>query len=321
MIADGRCHRLARLAISVLWLTPLPVLAWNAAGHRLVACIAWESLAPAERLTVSDALRAHPDHARWLQRAKGDDADRGAFIEASTWADEIRYDPRFFDANRDEATALLPGFPDMERHRNWHYMNRSIAGKSEAPPTSGQIEERLVALTKTIAAPASRRRDLAYSLPWLIHLVADAHQPLHVGVRLDQKGKHDPEMNGERVINPNASQPRKRNSTLHAYWDDLPGPSWLRGEKFELACRALRTRYTPPAPSFPSQWIDESWRLARQYGYPPGAEKTPVISIEFAQTSQGIADRRIAEAGYRLAEQLHAALTVRRAKSVRQLSD
>ena len=312
MIAKRRC----RLAFILLWLAPLPALAWNAAGHRLVACIAWDQLTPDDRQTIAAALRTHPDHARWLQRAKGEDAARSLFIEASTWADEIRHDPRFFDAGRDRATNLLPGFPDMERHRDWHYENRSISGKATDPPRSGQIERQLTARIKTVAAPSAPPSELAYALPWLIHLVADAHQPLHVGVRLGQNGKHNPEMRGERVINPYA-RPRKRNSTFHAYWDDLPGPSWLRGERLIAACRALSARYAPPAPSSPSQWINESWQLARQYGYPPGTATTPLISAQFAKNTQEIADRRIAEAGYRLGAQLHAALADRRIKNAR----
>ena len=313
MIAKRRC----RLAFILLWLVPLPALAWNAAGHRLVACIAWDQLTPDDRQTIAAALRVHPDQARWLQRAKGEDAARSLFIEASTWADEIRHDPRFFDAGRDEATKLLPGFPNMARHRDWHYVNRSITAGKNDPPRSGQIEVQLDAMMTTLAMPTSRPSELTYALPWLIHLVADAHQPLHVGVRLKQNGKRDPERLGDRVINPYASQPRKRNSTLHAYWDDLPGPTWLRSKKLIAACRALSARYAPPARSRPSQWINESWQLARQYGYPPGTATTPLISAEFAKNTQEIADRRIAKAGYRLGEQLHAALAGRRIKNAR----
>jgi hypothetical protein len=44
--------------------------AWNAAGHRLVAAIAWQQLSPPSRDFIATALARHPDHARWAERAR-----------------------------------------------------------------------------------------------------------------------------------------------------------------------------------------------------------------------------------------------------------
>ena len=84
--------------------------AWNAAGHRLVAAIAWQQLSPASQNFVAEVLAAHPDHDRWVAKARTAEA-AGIFAEASTWPDDIRNDPRFHDAGRDDATPPLPGFP------------------------------------------------------------------------------------------------------------------------------------------------------------------------------------------------------------------
>ena len=285
-------------------LLPVPAVAWNAAGHRLVAGIAWEFLDVPARREATRLLREHPDHERWLKKAEHGHTDRLVFIEASTWADEIRHDKRFYSAGVDESKPPLPGFPDMERHRDWHYVNRPISGIATGYSSSGQMDTQLVALAKTLATKGSRPQERAYALPWVIHLTGDSHQPLHTSVRLDAEGKWDALGNGMSVINP--FNPRKNRSTLHTFWDDLPGASGLRGEHLDTVIRALIAAYPrPPHNASSAQWIAESWRIAREYGYPPGQEARPTISEDFFENSREIANRRISEAGYRLADLLN----------------
>ena len=303
------------LSLPLLLSLPWPALAWNAAGHRLVASIAWEQLDQMTRIEVSKLLREHPDYLRWLKRAGDGDADRVAFIEASTWPDEIRQDKRFYSAGVDEPTPTLPGFPDMERRRNWHYVNRPLDDKRQnhAPkparndPISGLLDQQLVALAKILGTPGAPAKARSYALPWVIHLSADAHQPLHTSIRLDADGQWDRLGNGVNVINP--FNPRKNTTTLHAFWDDLPGPPWLRGERLETVSRALSSRDSRPPPSTSAQWIEESWQIARDSAYPPGDDKVPTISAEFFDKANEIANQRITQAGYRLADLLRELLS------------
>ena len=301
------CH--VRPLLLFLVVLPLPALAWNAAGHRLVASIAWDHLKPRARGEASQLLRAHPDYERWRKRAGDDQSERVAFIEASTWPDEIRKDPRFYTEGQDEPTPLLPGFPDMERHRNWHYVNRSLDEAYRQTPTAGLIDKQLVTLAGTLGSPSAPAVERRYALPWLIHLVGDAHQPLHTSVRLDVDGHWDKLGNGLTVINP--FNPRKRSSTLHAFWDDLPGPSSLRRERLEAVSQALIATHPRPKRSRSSeQWIEESGRIARTSGYPENpnlADKDEALTISavFYQNSREIAERRVVEAGYRLADLLN----------------
>ncbi len=293
------------LALLLFLLVPLPVLAWNAAGHRLVASIAWDRLDEHSRSTISQLLRQHPDYARWIRRAGDDDPRRVAFIEASTWPDNIRKDNRFYNAGVEEATPTLPGFPDMERRRNWHYVNRPLEKTPRDHAVSGLLDQQLVALARTLASPGSTDGERSYALPWLIHLAGDAHQPLHTSIRLDADGKWDRFGDGMTVINPfNSFKSRQASSTLHAFWDDLPGPPWLRGDRLRSASQALAALYPPPPPSAPGQWIDESWQIARNDAYPPGTEHVPVLTAEFFAKAKAIAERRVAAAGYRLADLL-----------------
>lgn len=309
-----RCSTLRCGALLPLLLLPLPVLAWNAAGHRLVACIAWDDLDQRSRAQLASLLREHPDYRRWQKRAEeqGAAADRASFIEASTWPDEIRQDSRFYSAGIDAPTPTLPGFPDMERRRDWHYVNRplpaaaadAVRRPTQAEAGPGQLDKQLPALAQTLGSADAAAR--SYALPWLIHLTGDAHQPLHTSLRVDREGRVDRLGTGLSVINP--FNPRRMSTTLHAYWDDLPGPAWLRGERLDAACRSLAALYPRPAPSSAGQWLDESWEIARTSGYPPGDEAVPTISAEFDENARQIARRRIAQAGYRLAELLRGVL-------------
>ena len=301
-LADVLCGRLLLL----LFLLPLPALAWNSAGHRLIACIAWDNLDQHTRTEVSQLLREHPDYGRWAKRAGDDVPERVAFIEASTWPDDIRKDSRFYNAGVDDPTSTLPGFPDMERRRNWHYVNLPLDESQGKEPISGLLDKQLEALAKTLGSPGTPKSERAYALPWIIHLIGDAHQPLHTSTRLDADGKWDKLGNGLTVVNPFNS--RKGSSTLHAYWDDLPGPPWLRGERLDSACRALIASHPHPAHSTSAQWIKESWLIARQSAYPPGNDNVATISAEFDETAREIANRRVAEAGYRLADLLRETL-------------
>jgi len=282
-------------------LTPSSAVAWNAAGHRLVAAIAWEHLRPEARDEVTLLLRKHPDHGRWLKRAGEEDSERRVFIEASTWPDDIRKDQRFYSAGSDDPTPTLPGFPDMERRRSWHYVNIPLNATPDATPLSGQIDRQLVALVKTLGTSDAER---TYALPWVIHLVGDAHQPLHTSVRLDASGKWDKLGNGLEVQNP--FNPRKPVSTLHAFWDDLPGPPWLRGDRLDQASRTLMADHPRPArPTSSQRWIEESWQIARDSAYPPENTAVPTITETFFEKSREIADRRVVQAGYRLADLLN----------------
>ncbi len=292
------------LLLGLALLLPFQALAWNSTGHRLVASIAWENLDHTARSEASRLLREHPVFERWQRKAGEEDPDRSIFIEASTWPDEIRKDKRFYSADSEEPTPTLPGFPDMERRSNWHYVNRPLDASPTSHPVSGQIDKQLVAQAKILGSHGASGTERYYALPWLIHLAGDAHQPLHASIRLDAGDHWDKLGNGMTIINP--FNPRKTSSTLHAFWDDLPGPLGLRGERLNTAMRALLAVYPRPTRSSTSNtWIDESWRIARESAYPESRDTTPTISEAFYERSREIANRRVTEAGYRLAELLN----------------
>lgn len=284
------------LFLALLFFTPL-AHAWNGAGHRLVALIAWEQLSPASRAWIDHALRRHPDYVRWQAPAEEGGA-RAVFIECSTWPDQIRRDPRFFTEEREPPTPTLPGFPDMARHKRWHYVDRTPRGQAPIGEADRQIN-RLAHVLERSDNPI----DTTYALPWLIHLVADLHQPLHAGDPADEGG------NKFEIENPlDARQPI---SNLHAYWDGLAGPSTLRGKRLETQARRLLDTHPAPHQGDVSQWREESHALLAQ-AYPTEAGSLlPLVTEAFDAQARRLAAQRIVDAGYRLGRLLESRLSRR----------
>ncbi|MBP6202378.1 MAG: S1/P1 nuclease [Azonexus sp.] len=263
-----------------------PASAWNAAGHRLTAVIAWQQLSPAAQSAITEALSRHPDHERWIEKSRSA-SGVDIFAEASTWPDDIRNDPRFYDEDRELATPKLSGLSDTARHKRWHYVDLDAAGKTK----SGELDAQIERLSRLLRS-TGKKAEISYALPWLAHLVADIHQPLHVGRHGDE--------GGNRVEIENPFNKRLPFSNLHVYWDDLPGPPWLRGKR--LAQNAARLLETHPAPAQGNValWRDESHDLLAEAYPDANGSLLPIISDDFRRRSRAIADRRIVEGGYRL---------------------
>ena len=293
---------------AALCLSPLSASAWNAAGHRLSALIAWQHLDASTQVQLSFILARHPDHERWIARAKGVDPELAAFLEASTWPDDIKGDKRFYDEGNNAPTTRLAGFPDMARHRHWHYIDRPLGHAPKHQTGDGELDKQLTLLAQIVGDRKATDQQRAYALPWLIHLVADAHQPLHTVSRYDETGRGDE--GGNRLSINNPFHPRRSSMNLHTYWDDLVGPPWLRGSYLERAADTISTA-NPIAPRTGNvqSWINESWQIARDNAYPPDEDAVPTLTADFHETAQTIARKRIAEAGYRLAALLQTLLS------------
>ena len=194
----------------------------------LVATIAWQQMSPGTRNHAAALLSRHPDYERWLEKARSSNP-AAIFAEAATWPDDIRGDPRFYDEERDAAAPPLPCLADTARHKRWHYVDLDHQGRRDGGEADLQIE-RLARVLRH-----GEHDELAYALPWLLHLVADIHQPLHVGHAEDDGG------NGFEIENP--FNKRLPFSSLHTYWDDLPGPPWLRGQRLEKLVQRLLAEY------------------------------------------------------------------------------
>jgi len=280
------------LLVFAVLLAPSLAHAWNAAGHRLIAVIAWQQLSPDSRSFLSDILLRHADYPRWVERAKSPEGE-AILAEASTWADEIRNDPRFYDEAHESPTPPLPGLPDTARHKRWHYVDLDRHGKHR----EGELDQQIERLS-TVLRSSRQETQLGYALPWLLHLVGDIHQPLHVGLHEDEGG------NAVAIENP--FNKRLPFSSLHTYWDDLPGPPWLRGKRLTTNAARLIADFAAPEQATVAHWRDESRRLHGQVYPLEKGSLLPIIDQDFHQQAKTIANRRIVDAGYRLGRLLDA---------------
>ena len=295
-----------KLAATLLCLAA-PAFSWNAAGHRVIAAIAYDHLTPQAKLRVDILLRQHPDYTTLLS---GDPANRAraAFLAASVWPDAIRSDGRFYDDTRASAkpTPLLPGFPSMARHTNWHYINVPFSpdGTPLEPVQPPNALTELQRIFKEIGLPGPVA---SYDLPWLMHIEGDVHQPLHCVNRFVRSGPRG-DAGGNRVfLTTGASNPR----TLHALWDDAGGgdtsDAYVNHFAAEIAAEFVGVHGPRPRVSKdPRKWVEEGFELARRevynFGSENGSRDHPLpLPQQYESNAHRIARTQLALAGFRLA--------------------
>jgi len=133
--------------------------AWTAFGHRLVAELAYERLAPQTRAQVDALLALEPG------------ADIGSI---ASWPDEIR------------------DRPDYRHTGPFHYVNyrdgscRYVASRD--CPGGACINAALPRYLATLGDAARPPAERLEALKFVVHLVGDIHQPMHAGNRDDRGG-------------------------------------------------------------------------------------------------------------------------------------
>jgi hypothetical protein len=290
----------AVLAVSIL-LVP-PARAWNATGHRVIAAIAYDHLTAKARARVDELLRQHPDYGTLLPRDF-----RDAFLAASVWPDVIKGDNRFYDDTRANAvpTPLLPGFPTMMRHTNWHYVDFPFSPDG-TPLEPVKLPNALEQLQRIL-----KERLTSYDLPWLIHVEGDVHQPLHCVSRFTKSVPKGDAGGNQVFVIPGRN--------LHAVWDDSPGTDasneyvnrYASEVTAEFAAKLPEERRGGPrAERDPKKWVEEGFELAQRevytFGPETGTREHPlVLPAGYERHAKAIAKSRLALAGLRLAAVLN----------------
>jgi hypothetical protein len=309
---------LAAAWTAVLYLA-VPAAAWNATGHRVIAAIAYERLTPSARARVDELLKSHPDYGAILTAGAPSDSQaraRAVFLAAAVWPDTIKGDPRFYDDLQKDAqpTPLIPGFPDMARHTNWHYYDVPYAADG-TPTKEAGVPNALTEIRrqiKELGDPAESTGQRSYDLPWIEHLVGDLHQPLHCVSRF-LKSQPDGDAGGNLVfVSPGGN--------LHVFWDDLAGRDTSDAAVTQYAREVVAEHPVPEDleknPEFailPQVWIGEGFLAAKAdvyaFGLGAGSSDHPIqLSQRYQDDAKKIARVRIALAGYRLAAVLNTAL-------------
>lgn len=292
-------------AIALMALTLAPAAAaWDDAGHRVIAAIAWEEMRPETRARAAGLLAAAPAGLGLAEMAPAagpaGDRARRHFLLAATWPDRLR--------DGDRATA------------HWHYVNRfwrdAPGGPVEVPPPVRQPEEnlleRLGTLSIQLGDPARPAGERAVALAWLLHLAGDAHQPFHTSARLTD---HPDERRGDRGGNTFElhRDPRTGETIdLHAFWDRLlsntrprrhgePTAAWIDRTAADLARRHPRSTLGPLAAGDFEAWIDEGAVIARTVAYRHGLERGRRPPERYQRAAWDAAAPAIVRAGHRLA--------------------
>ena len=145
---------------------------WGKIGHRVVGKIAETVITEKTKDEINKIL------------------DGESIAMVSTWADEKRSDPKF------------------DKYGIWHYVNMPLdKSYSEANHTQENIVTVIKKSTELLKSNSLSKEEKKFYLKFLIHLVGDIHQPLHVG-RAEDRGGNDIKVNFF-----------DKKSNLHSVWD------------------------------------------------------------------------------------------------------
>ena len=295
---------LAAVAVAT---TPTPARAWDELGHKVVARIAWDNMTPLARQRAVALLTAAPEGAglRELMPAMGSDRDRDLFVNAGYWPDRLR--SRSHPGNR-------------FAHSDWHYVNffweqaRPGGPAVERPDlgTAGELVTQEQRIAATLGDATRSAEDRAVDLAWLIHLVGDAHQPMHNSARVTPQ---DPE--GDRGGNLFLLAGLYPFNNLHAYWDALVNFTvpWQPDDRTEAdyigSAASLIQRAYPMQrmsgqldPGAFRDWSHDGLTVA-QRAFPVWLARGQRAPTRYRSYAWDLAEPRLALAGYRLADTLN----------------
>jgi hypothetical protein len=248
----------------VLLIGPQGAIAYGPKGHRIVGEVA-------DLYLCADARTA-------LQKIAPD----YTLAEAGLWADRIR------------------SLAAWDKARTWHYINVPDGmSLSETPRlSSGDLLSAINRFEAELADPSLSPERRRQAFLFLVHFIADVHQPLHVGKRRDRGGnKVDVQVNDNLT-------------TLHQYWDTTVLYSVKASPKdyaAEIAARHDRMVWQWQVFA-PELWAIESLAFRPEVydfgGQDPGKGRV-ILDEAYQVRAQQITEFRLAQAGFRLAGALN----------------
>jgi hypothetical protein len=218
-------------------------LAWGADGHRAVAAIAIKLLPPDKAQAANNLL-------------SNSDVDRD-FIDAASYADEVIRE-------RDHRHVFSP----------WHFVDwpadAATYSDSFCDPDCivNELPKQIEAMRTSTNTEAK-----ALAMSWVIHLMGDLHQPIHVTDRGDRGG------NDFKVTYNGRTRCRESNSTgtetkveLHSVWDSCLVFTLENGRTFDKLADDLRGNLTtykghPAASGTMMDWMKETHQAGIDTAY------------------------------------------------------
>ena len=240
---------------------PFSVLAWGVIGHRAVARIAEHHLSSSARREVARLLGTE------------------TLPLVSTWSDEVRSTPEY--------SYTAP----------WHFADLPVGLdptafitqlKATVTPAPANAYAALLQVRQDLKNPAKTTEEKRFALKFLVHLVGDVHQPLHVG--------HAEDKGGNSIL----VSWRGRDTNLHSIWDgdlvEYPGYTFTE----------MAAAYDHASPAQIKQWQKDdmaTWLLESYQLCPAvyGAAATPKLDWHFYPAFGPTVEQQILKAGIRLA--------------------
>lgn len=301
-------RRLVPLAVALV-LPASPAAAWTRPGHMVTAAIAYDEIQrtnPQILPALAALLDAHPDKGPFevaIDRTTGAERARRQFLECARWPDDARRTP--FDHPSWHATLTPVVGADADQ--------AARANAAAHPGPAGEALEALALSVRTLGNPRAPAAERAVALCWVLHLTGDIHQPLHTAELFSAAyPQGDGGGSREYVKDPISGEA----SVLHWLWDDSVHRSGVAASVDALARqiearqpRATLKELSPPArPDAFADWAKESYALAVSTAYgagpdaAPSAEAAKPPSPAYWNAVRQTAERRVALAGYRMAD-------------------
>lgn len=232
---------------------------WGPTGHRTTGNIAEKYLTKKTRKQIEILLQG----------------ESLAFV--STYGDEIKSDNRY------------------QKFRSWHYVNFPFNTQyqdSKKKP-EGDIIEGIKYCVTILKNQNSSKEDQIFYLKFLVHLIGDLHQPLHVG-RSEDRGGNDIKV---KWFN--------KGSNLHRVWDSDMIDSWNMSYT-ELANNSKKLSKEQVAAVMNGgilDWAYESQKLAQKiYSDASNSDK---LSYKYSYENFSTVRDQLQKGGIRLAKTLN----------------
>ena len=163
------------------------------------------------------------------------------------------------------------GYADDLMHKYWHFMDIGFSTDGTAIKLADPVNALTqIKLFKTALPSSSGVSDdvRSYDLVWLLHLVGDAHQPLHATARFSQDL-----LDGDMGGNKETVQPATGEVLLlHAYWDRMfGGYTTPQGAVLDANSDGAIAHVPVDAAlatiDDPEVWFKESFEQAKKFAY------------------------------------------------------
>lgn len=272
-------------------------MAWDVVGHRLASSIALEYLGDSSKAKLLSILQQHPRFQQDFIEPMPGIVEAGDATQRLDWLlGQAAYWP-------DRARSLPTAERESFNRPNWHFIDGAwlrdrartqgnvYAGIESFPPIQGrsatsidseaQVDNVMTALdfnTSLLADESAPGADRAVALCWVLHLMADIHQPLHAGSLYSAELFSSGDRGGNGIATDDGN--------LHARWDRAlasEGLAFYRDAIVDGISRSNRAGISAVASDW-SQWLDESRELLRSVVY-SAAILDEIAAAEAAQRS------------------------------------